>query len=114
MKRSARVPLQLVPLVSAAFLATCERMPEQRACVDWDGRVVADANCPEPVGQTTHYTSTGGHYYRWYWYRGNDAPIIGRAAPVGGSYSGPSRGGGSHGTVRGGFGSTAAGHATGG
>ena len=116
MKRSARISLHLVPLVSAAFLAACEQTPERRACADWQGQVVDDANCP-PEGGPRSYTPTGGGpFYRWYWYRSYYPIYIGQPVPVGGSYAGPTlRGGGGRasGTVRGGFGSTAAGHGTG-
>jgi hypothetical protein len=97
LKRSQRISLRLVPIVAAAFLAACET-PQRKTCVDRSARVVADANC---------VARPSGGFYQWYWYRGS-SPIIGSRAPGGGQFSAP----GSSATTRGGFGATAAGHAS--
>jgi hypothetical protein len=108
MKRSQRAPLCLVPVVAAAFLAGCGP-PHRKSCIDQSGRVVADANCaaPSSAGTGTSWdTRSAGPYYHWYWYRG-PTPVIGSRAPVGSWFSASA----SSATTRGGFGSTAAGHA---
>jgi hypothetical protein len=108
MKRSQDISLRLVPVVAAAFLASCGT-PPRRSCVDQSGRVVADANCTTqpPAGAGASWDTPGsGQYYHWVWYRGS-APIIGSRAPVGSWYSARA----SSATTRGGFGSTAAAHA---
>jgi hypothetical protein len=107
MKRSQGIPLGLVPVVAAAFLAGCGT-PQRKSCVDQSGRVVADANCTtQPPGETgaSWDTRSSGQYYHWYWYRG-PTPVIGSRAPAGGWYSARA----SSATTRGGFGSTAAAH----
>ena len=113
MKRSTHISLRLVPIVAAAFLAACET-PERRTCVDESGRVAPDTNCAaQPssgAGASWDQQRPGGHYYHWYWYRGGSSPIMGSHAPTGGSFSPHA----SSVTTRGGFGSTAAGHVSGG
>jgi hypothetical protein len=107
MRRSHRISLKLVPMVSAAFLAACEGT-QQKNCVDQSGRVVADANCDASSsgasgGWGTNNPSTP---YHWYWYSGPRV-FIGNPAPLGGRLTEPSWSD----TVRGGFGETAAAHA---
>lgn len=109
MRRSHRISLGLVPLVSATFLAACDA-PQRRACVDPSGRVVADTNCDSAssTGSTGSWNAPSqGGFYRWYWYRGSSGPVLGNWAPSGGQYTAPSDEGGTH---RGGFGETAEGH----
>ncbi len=127
MKKSRAVSISLVSsLAAAAMAAGCgSRTQGWQTCVDRVNDTVSDrrycddeARRPRGVGYVP--------YYHWYYYPHGyywNAPIIGSRVPVGGSYgSAPlssvpmARSGsiGSHGTVRGGFGSTAAGHSTGG
>jgi hypothetical protein len=110
MTRSQRIPLRLVPIVAAAFLAGCG--PQRRSCVDQAGNVVVDTNCTTPQSQGTGTSwdtrgSSGIPYYHWYWYRGARMGY-GSHVSSGGWFSG---GHASSATSRGGFGSTAAGHA---
>jgi hypothetical protein len=111
MTRSQRIPLRLVPIVAAAFLAGCG--PQRKSCIDQAGNVVVDANCttPQSQGTGTSWDTRGSGsvpYYHWYWYRG---ARMGYGSHVS-SGSWFSRGGhASSATSRGGFGSTAAGHA---
>ena len=111
MKRSARITLRLVPIVSAAFLAGCGP-PTHRACVDESKRVADDKNCESSDGSTGSWatSNTGPHFYRWYWFRGVYSPGIGSFAPADGGFTEPmsiSRIGRAMTTTRGGFGSTA-------
>src|SRR5579863_9740874 len=107
MKRSHRISLRLVPMVSAAFLAACEA-PAQKTCVDQSGRVVADVNCDAQSSGASGGWNSGNSVmpYHWYWYQGPRA-IIGNPAPTGGRLTEP----GWSDTIRGGFGDTAVGHA---
>src|SRR5580700_8396011 len=110
MRRSHRISLGLLPIASAAFLAACEA-PQQKACVDQSGHVVADADC---AGASSSGASGGWNQgaatspFHWYWYPGPRA-VIGGFAPVGGRVTEP----GWVDTVRGGFGESAAVHAGG-
>jgi hypothetical protein len=111
MKRSHSIPLRLVPIVAAAFVAGCGT-PQRRTCVDQTGKVVADANCEgqQSQGTGTSWDAPNSYpYYHWYWHRGWGwySPFIGNRTPFAGGFSAPS----TRGTTRGGFGATAAGHA---
>lgn len=115
MKRSARITLRLVPIVSAAFLAGCGP-PTHRVCVDESKRIAEDQNCASPNGSTGSWTASNGtpHVFHWYWFRGAYSPGIGSFAPAGGGFTEPmslSRIGRAMTTTRGGFGSTAHGSA---
>lgn len=110
MKRSSRVHLRLVPIVSAAFLSGCGP-PEQKACVDQFKRVVDTANCQTPGGATGGFAPGGGYpyTYRWYWFRSAYMPSIGNLAPSDGGFTEPTLIDriGRITTTRGGFGSSA-------
>jgi hypothetical protein len=111
MKRSARITLRLVPVVSAAFLAGCGP-PTHRACVDETKRIVDDADCGQANGSTGSWGSTNGtpHFFRWYWFHGSSTRVTGTFAPPGGDFTEPmslSRIDRAMTTTRGGFGSTA-------
>jgi hypothetical protein len=106
MKRSARVTLHLVPMVSAAFVAGCGS-PQRRACVDEAKRIVNDVNCQVADNGNTGSWAPGAYPYRWYWYRSPSFPAIGRTAPSDGGFTEPMLIDrmGRIGTTRGGFGS---------
>ena len=122
-RRSRAVPISLVSTLAAAAVAAgcgASRAQQQgwQTCVDRASETAVDRRyCDDdwsqqrPVGYVPHY--------HWYYYpRGYywDAPGIGMRVPLGGSYGASpigstpmARTGAS--AVRGGFGSTAAGHA---
>ena len=114
-----RVPV-LSTLAAAALAAGCGSSPPQQGwqtCVDrQQGTAVAQQYCD----QETPYASRPGYvpHYSWYYYpRGYfwDGPVIGSRVPVGGSFS-PSAFRSTPmartGAVRGGLGSSAAGHSS--
>ena len=124
MKKSRAVPISLVSTLAAAALAAgcgASRQQGWQTCVDRTNQTAVDRrNCdddwgaPRRVGYMPHYY---WYYYPhgYYW----NAPGIGMPVPMGGSSSASplrstpmARTGGS--AVRGGFGSTAAGHSSGG
>lgn len=124
MKKSRAVPLSLLSTLAVAAMASgCGsfgRRQGWQTCIDRETNTAVDRRyCDQdwdaPV--SAHYTP----HYSWYYYpRGYywDAPGIGSRVPFGGtysrtpSYSAPmARSGAS--AVRGGFGSTAAGHGSG-
>jgi hypothetical protein len=115
------IVLHFVPLAAAALLG-CGREPASRACVDSKGVVVNPQYCADHGGDYGSGSHGSGVYYPYYWYyyQGRVPVVIGGRPPVGGSYYAPpgaSFGGrsGTTGTVtRGGFGSTASGHSSGG
>jgi hypothetical protein len=130
MKRSRTVPLSLVStLAAAAMAAGCgSRSTAQtqgwQTCVDRDKNTVVDRQYCDSDWDSPHPSGYVPHFF-WYYYPRSyywDAPRIGMPIPVGGSYgpapfaSAPMAGSGAavHSVVRGGFGSTAAGHASGG
>jgi hypothetical protein len=126
MKKSRTVPLSLVSTLAAAAVAAGCGSPRQaqgwQTCVDRDKGVAVDRKycdddwgAPPPSGYVPHY--------HWYYYPRSyfwEAPRIGMPVPIGGSYASapfgsvPMAGTGAavHSVVRGGFGSTAAGHAS--
>jgi len=121
-----RIVLRFVPLAAAALLG-CRREQASRACVDSNGIVVNPQHCADHGGDYGGNGTTGGHGsgggfypYYWYYYQGRVPLVIGGRAPAGGSYYAPPGGnfGGRSGTTgtvtRGGFGSTASGHSSGG
>jgi hypothetical protein len=126
MKKSRAVPLSLVSsLAAAAMAAGCGSHAQGwQTCVDRGSNVAVDRKyCDDEWGQTRPVGYVP--HYHWYYYpRGyyGYGPAIGSPVPLGGTYgtapiaSVPmSRSGsaGSHSSsVRGGFGSTAAGHAS--
>ncbi len=128
MKKSRAVPLSLVTSMAAAAMAAgCGSRAAQQGwqtCVDRDRNTVVDQqycnsdwNSPHPTGYVPHFF---WYYYprSYYWM----APRLGTPIPPGGSWgsrpfaSTPMGGSGAavRGVARGGFGSTAAGHASGG
>ena len=122
MKRSHSVSISLLStLAGAALAAGCGSKPAEQGwqtCVDRTSNVSVDRrSCDEEA--TRPYTTGYFPHYGWYYYpRGYywDAPGIGMPVPGGGSYGAAplgsmpmARTGAS--AVRGGFGSTAAGHA---
>ena len=128
MKKSRAVPLSLVStLAVAAMAAGCGSKATQQGwqtCVDRDKNLVVDRQYCDSDWDTPHATGYVPHFF-WYYYPHSyywDAPRIGMPIPVGGSYgsrpfsSAPMGRTGSavHSVARGGFGSTAAGHASGG
>lgn len=128
MKRSRAVPLSLVStLAAAAVAAGCGSRSTQQGwqtCVDRDRNTVVDRQYCDGDWDTPHPAGYVPHYY-WYYYPRSyywDAPRVGMPVPIGGSYgsrpfaSTPMGGTGAtmHSVVRGGFGSTGAGHASGG
>jgi hypothetical protein len=122
MKRSAHVPLSLVStLASAALAAGCGSRPAQegwQTCVDQHkGVAVEQQYCDDDRARAARQP---GYVplYSWYYYpygRFSSASGIGMPIPLGGTYSAtpftsiPTAHSGS--VARGGFGSTAAGHA---
>jgi hypothetical protein len=123
-KRTRAVSLSLVPTLALAALASgCGsfgRRPGWQTCIDRNTNTAVDRSyCDQDwdAPPTAHYIP----HYSWYYYpRGYywDAPGIGMRVPQGGTfsrapnYSAPmARTGVS--AVRGGFGSTSAGHASG-
>jgi len=123
-RRSRAVPISLVStLAAAAIAAGCGASRAQRegwqTCVDRTSQTAVDRrNCDDDWGRPR---SVGyvPHYYWYYYPRGYywGAPGIGMRVPVGGSYGAApfgstpmARSGAS--AVRGGFGSTAAGHSS--
>jgi hypothetical protein len=124
LKRSARVQLSLVStLASAALLAGCGSKPAQaegwQTCVDHNKGVAVEQHyCDEDrarAGGQPGYVPL----YSWYYYPHglfSSASGLGMPVPVGGTYSAmpftsiPTAHSGS--VTRGGFGSTAAGHAS--
>ena len=124
MKKSRAVPLSLVSTLALAAMASgCGsfgRREGWQTCIDRDTNSAVDRKYCDQDWDTPsppHYTP----HYSWYYYpRGYywDGPGIGMRVPPGGtysrtpSYSAPmARSGVS--AVRGGFGSTATGHASG-
>ena len=129
MKRSRAVPLSLVStLAAAAMAAGCGSKNVQsqgwQTCVDRDKNTVVDRQYCDDDWGTPHATGYVPHFF-WYYYPRSyywDAPRNGMPIPVGGSYgstpfsTAPMGGTGAavHSVARSGFGSTAAGHASGG
>jgi len=134
MKRSRHVSISLVATrAGAALAAGCGSAPAQpgwQTCVDRTTNVSVDRkSCDDEAARTT--PGNAGYYpgyyphYGWYYYpRGfyTSAPLFGTPVPPGGSLSstpvssvamahGPGAGGFAGSISRGGFGSTAAGHA---
>jgi hypothetical protein len=121
MKKSRAVPVPLVSTLAAAALAAgCGSSPSAQGwqtCVDRNqGTVVEQRYCDEEAPRTS--MPGYGPHYGWYYYPRSyywEAPTIGARVPTGGSYSAlplrstPMARTGA--VVRGGFGSTAAGHA---
>jgi hypothetical protein len=121
MKKSAAIRVPLVSALAAAALAagcgSSSQAQGWQTCVDRAaGTAVAQQYCddearrPSAPGYTPHYF---WYYYphSYYW----NAPTIGSRVPVGGSYSArpfASTPMARTGVVRGGFGSTAAGHSS--
>ncbi len=98
----------------ASSLVSCGPT-DHRRCVDKDGRVVDDQPCERPPGGGGSYYGGGGYYgagpYRWYY--GGRGLRTGEIVS-GGGYT-PRPGVSYHSsTVRGGFGHSAAAHASGG
>ena len=122
MKKSRAVAISFVSTVaSAALTAGCGSSPAQQGwqtCVDRaQGTAVEQQYCDGEASRsvTTGYVPHYGWYYyprSYYW----EAPGIGSRVPMGGSYSAQPFGGApaarSGAVVRGGLGSTAAGHAS--
>jgi hypothetical protein len=122
MRKSRTVSLSFVSaLAGAALAAGCGSRPAQQqgwqTCVDRQTNTAVDTgNCdqepyqPHPYGYVPHY--------HWYYYpRGYywDAPRMGMPVPSGGTFGTRSFGSvpmARTGVVRGGFGSTASGHAS--
>ena len=125
LKKCRAVPLSLVSMLAAAAIASgCGsfgRREGWQTCVDPN---TDTAVSPEHCDSQQRYGYASGYvpHYRWYYFpRGYywDAPGIGMRVPPGGTYSSTphasapmARSGLS--AVRGGFGSTAAGHTSGG
>jgi hypothetical protein len=123
MKKSRTVPMSLVStLAGAALAAGCGRSTPQQSqgwqtCVDRvKGTSVEQRYCDDEAARPSSY----GPHYGWYYFpRGYywSAPGVGSPVPAGGTYaahpfvSAPMA---RTGVVRGGLGSTAAGHASGG
>lgn len=124
MKKSRTVPLSLLSTLAVAAMASgCGsfgRREGWQTCIDRDANVAVDRdrcdqewNQPRPASYVPHYS---WYYYPrgYYW----DAPGIGSRVPFGGTYSrtpsyyAPMAHSGVS-AVRGGFGSTAAGHGSG-
>jgi hypothetical protein len=110
--------LWLVPtLAAAAIAAGCGSKSPQgqgqgtgwQTCTDQQGRVVDDSQC-----DTNHPGYRPG-LFRWYYYPYGGTPYpLGWGVPRGGSYAAaPFSGVPRAGVVRGGFGTTGAGHSTG-
>ena len=117
MRKSRSIALGLVQAVSAAALAGgCgSRQQTWQACVDHANRIVEDQRCEDEQRQAQYYPQHP-HFYHYYYYRSSYAPAIGLIAPAGGDLTRPS-GSISHASstssvTRGGFGSTAASHAS--
>jgi hypothetical protein len=125
-KKSRAVPLSLVSTLAVAAMASgCGsfgRREGWQTCIDRNTNVAVDRSyCDQDWDQPQSRSPYYVPHYSWYYYpRGYywDAPGIGMHVPVGGSYSRApyssapmARSGVS--AVRGGFGSTAAGHASG-
>jgi hypothetical protein len=128
LKKSRAVPLSLVATLAAAAMASgCgsrNQQPGWQTCVDRDRNTVVDRQYCDDDWGTTHPTGYVPHYH-WYYFPRTyywDAPRVGMPVPAGGSYGSapfervPMGGSGAavHSVVRGGFGSTAAGHSSGG
>lgn len=112
MKKSKSITLTLVPVVAAAFLASCDDQPpptHQRVCADQDNKVVEDDRCNQPqpsVPYTPHSHAFVYHHYYVPYHEGGYSV----GTPLhGGSYAPPAAGRVAVGrsVVRGGFGSTA-------
>jgi hypothetical protein len=122
MRRSRNVPLSLVSaLAGAALAAGCGyRSQEQgwQTCVDRQSNTAVDSQACDQEAYQSHPSGYIPHYHWYYYPRGFywDAPRIGMPVPMGGTFgtrpfsSVPMARTGS--VVRGGFGSTAAGHAS--
>lgn len=106
------------PLAAAAIAAGCGSKPQPplgqgqgagwQTCTDQQGRVVDDRQCdPSQNGYRPGL-------YRWYYYPYGGRPYpFGWSVPLGGTYSAaPHPGVARAGVVRGGFGSTGAGHSS--
>jgi hypothetical protein len=126
MKRSPNISLSLVStLASAALAAGCGSRPSQadgwQTCVDRaKGIAVEQQSCDDDRARAASQPGYVPQYYWYYYPRGffSSAPGLGMPVPLGGVYgtapmsSVPVAHGDS--ISRGGFGSTAAGHASGG
>jgi hypothetical protein len=122
LKKSHSVSISLVSTVAAAAMAAgCgpwSGQPGWQTCVDRVSETTVDRQHCDDEGTQPH---PGGYVPRYHWYyypRGYywNEPSMGMHVPVGGSYGAMPFGSVrvAHGSVsRGGFGSTAAGHASG-
>jgi len=124
MKKSRAVPISLVStLAAAAMAAGCGsygRRQGWQTCVDRVSNTAVDRRYCDDEWSQSRPGSYVPHYHWYYYPRGYywNEPVIGMPVPAGGSYGRAPLGSvpiahASVPAVRGGFGSTAAGHASG-